>query len=51
MENKTKEIQNGGMVKVVLRCGRNMTMDSNYNDDGCGSYEDATSNQTSATCC
>ncbi len=25
MEKKTKEIQNNGMVKVVLRCGRNMS--------------------------
>lgn len=53
MEKKTKEIQNNGMVKVVLRCGRNMSSEYeyNYSDDGCGGCEDATSNQTVATCC
>lgn len=53
MENKTNEIQNNGMVKVVLKCGRNMSSEYgyNYDNDGCGNYEDSTSNQTAATCC
>lgn len=52
MEEKTNAIQvNDGMVRVVLRCGRNMSVVSNYSDGYCGSYEDSTSNQTVATCC
>lgn len=51
MEKTTKEFPCNGLVKVVLKCGRNMSSESNFSDDGCGSYEDATSNQTSATCC
>lgn len=51
MEQKINESQNNTMVRVVLKCGRNMMSQSNYDDDGCGGCEDATSNQTAATCC
>lgn len=39
------------MVRVELRCGRNMSVQSNYDAEGCGRWEDNTSNQTQATCC
>lgn len=45
-EKKANEI-----VKVTLECGRNMSTQSNYSQDDCGWGENATSNQTQATCC
>ena len=51
MEKNLKENQRNELVKVVLRCGRNMLSAYNYDNEDCGSYEDSTSNQTEATCC
>lgn len=40
------------VIMVTLGCGRNMSFQSNMSDpNSCGSAEDATSNQTQATCC
>ena len=51
MEKNLKENQRNELVKVALRCGRNMLSAYNYDNEDCGSYEDSTSNQTEATCC
>lgn len=50
-ENKNEVMKD--MVKIVLKCGRNMEPEffSNNDNDWCGSWETATSNQTMATCC
>mgnify|MGYP000792271255 CR=1 FL=1 len=50
-ENNYCEIMIGDVVAVTLGCGRNMLSQSNYSQNDCGWGEEATSNQTQATCC
>lgn len=50
----TNEIQKTGvldLIKVTLKCGRDMASEAGSAPDMCGSCEDSTSNQTQATCC
>ena len=51
MDRETYEINGNTLVKVTLKCGRDMASESAYAPTTCGSCEDSTSNQTQATCC
>ena len=51
MKSEIYKVNNSKIVRVTLKCGRNMASAAGSAPTTCGSCEDSTSNQTQATCC